>query len=299
MSTGPSDASASNKLKLRTLLQDRPWTGSLKAGTITSDLLELDFDDISEASKQFKPMVRDMAYDCGELAIVTFLQAKSFGKPLVLLPFVVAGRLQHKNIAYNTERGEVTPATLAGRRVGVRTYSQTTGVWVRGILQNDYGVDLSKVTWVTFEDGHLAEHVDPKNCVRATADKKLAAMLLDGELDAGMLGSKMPKDPSLKPVIANPEQADKDWVARNHVTPVNHMFVVSKLLCESRPDVVRSLFDMLVEASKTAPTPFPIGLDGNWKALELVSQYAYQQGVVSKQYYVDELFAEAAAILDR
>ncbi|SDK25946.1 hypothetical protein [Aliiruegeria lutimaris] len=299
MSDGSSSASATTKLKLKTLLQDRAWTPPLKDGSITSDLVELDFDDIAEASKRFKPMVREMAYDCGELAIVTYLQAKSFGKPLVLLPFVVAGRLQHKNIAYNTERGVVTPETLEGKRVGVRTYSQTTGVWVRGILQNDYGVDLGKVTWITFEDGHLAEHTDPENCVRAPEGTKVADMLLAGELDAGMLGGNMPKDSRLKTVIADPDQADKDWVARNNVTPINHMFVVSKELCDTNPDAVRAVFDMLAEANRTAPGPFPVGFEGDWTALELVSLYAYQQGVVSKKFSVDELFAEAAEILHR
>lgn len=297
MSTRQANAIAPGKLKLRTLLAEKPWNEPLHNGSIRSDLVEFDFNDVEEVSDEFKPMVRDLAYDCGELAIVTYLQAKAYGKALVLLPFVVSGKFHHKSFAYNSEVGELTPATLAGKRIGVRTYSQTTGVWVRGILQNDYGADFSKSTFITFDDAHLAEHTDPANCVRAPAGKKLKEMLLSGEVDAGLLGSNMPKDPKLKTLIPNPPEAEKEWEAKHGVTPINHMFVVTKELADARPDAVRAIFDMLVEARSTSKSPFPSGLDGNWKALELVSEYASQQGVIPRRFSVDELFADAAKIL--
>jgi 4,5-dihydroxyphthalate decarboxylase len=100
---------------------------------------------------------------------------------------------------------------LAGRRVGVRTYSQTTGVWVRGILQNEYGVDLDKVTWITFDDSHLAEYSDLPNCRRAAKGKKLVDMLLDQEVDAALLGSNMPNDPLLRTLIPNADAAALAW----------------------------------------------------------------------------------------
>jgi 4,5-dihydroxyphthalate decarboxylase len=290
-------AEASDRVKLKALLQDRPWTGPFKSGAIGSDVVDFAFDDVAQASSRFKPMVRDLAYDCGELAIVTYLQAKYYGKPLVLLPFVVFGNFHHKSITYNTDRGALTPQALAGRRVGVRTYTQTTGVWVRGILHNEYGVDLDAVTWVTFDDAHLAEYTDPKNCARAPARKKLIEMLLDGELDAAILAANMPSDPKLKPLIPDPDRAEKAWADKYGFTPINHMFVVTRALCRSRPDVVREIFRMLVEARGTTPSPFPSGLDGNWKALELVGEYAFQQGIVPRRYSLDELFADAAAVL--
>src|SRR5271169_5442058 len=188
-------------MKIDTLLQDKPWNMPLKCREIKSSIVEFDFDDIEEASDHFKPLVRDLVYDCGELAIVTYLQAKAYNKALVLLPFVVSGNFHHKSIGYNTAKGDLAPADLAGRRVGVRTYSQTTGVWVRGILQNEYGVGLDKVTWVTFDDSHLAEYSDPPNCQRAPKGKKLVDMLLDGEVDAAILGSNMPKNVQLKTLI--------------------------------------------------------------------------------------------------
>jgi 4,5-dihydroxyphthalate decarboxylase len=298
MSTGSTDALASKKVKLKTLLDEKPWNAPLLGGQIKSDLIEFDFEEIEEVSDHFKPFVRELAYDCGEPAIVTHLQAKAYGKPLVLLPIVVSGNFHHKSIAYNVSKGHLTPADLPGRQVGVRTYSQTTGVWVRGILQNEYGADLEKVTWVTFQDGHLAEHTDPSNCVRAPKGKKLKDMLLDGELDAGMLGSNMPKDDRLRTLIDDPAAAAKAWSARyGGLTPINHMFVVTREVCEKRPDAVRELYRMLAEARSSTESPFPIGLDGNWKALELVSQYAFQQKVIPRQFSVDELFADFAKVM--
>ena len=152
----------------------------------------------------FKPMVREHAYDASEMALVTYLQAKAYNKGLKLLPATMLARFQHGTVLYNSERGTLAPKDLAGKRIGVRSYSQTTGVWMRGILQNDYGVDLSGVQWVTFEDGHVAEAKDPPGVIRSKG-KDITEMLLDGELDAAIYGAAMPKDARLKSVIADPD----------------------------------------------------------------------------------------------
>ena len=130
-----------------------------------------------------------MRSDAGELAIITYLQAKSLWQTLraACLP-TISGRFQHHCIGYNAAHGELKPTDIEGRKVGVRTYSQTTGLWVRGILQHEYGVNLDKVTWVTTEDSHLAEYRDPPNCLRLPG-RKLGQMMLDGELAAGIFGN--------------------------------------------------------------------------------------------------------------
>ncbi len=138
-----------------------PITAALKSGELRSDLVDFTFAENKVANTGFKPIVREHKFDAGELAIVTYLQAKTYGKPYVLLPAVIVARGQHHTIAYNPERGKLTPAGLAGKRVGVRAYTVTTGVWMRGILKEQYGVDLNSVHWVTFEDPHLAEFTDP------------------------------------------------------------------------------------------------------------------------------------------
>ncbi len=146
---------------LRIAIGDYPHTLPLKRGEIASPWLKLDFVEVKPMHTAFKPMVREHAFDASEMALVTYLQAKAYKKGLKLLPAAMLARFQHGTVLYNSERGVLGPNDLAGKRIGVRSYSQTTGVWMRGILQNDYGVDLSGVQWVTFEDGHVAEAKDP------------------------------------------------------------------------------------------------------------------------------------------
>src|SRR5436189_1023100 len=146
------------KLKLHTMLGNYPNSKALKSGAVRSDLVDFDFVDVKVANNLFKQVVRDASYDVAELAIVTYLQAKAYGKPYVLLPAVLVSRGQHHTIAYNPDRGKLGPTDLAGKRVGVRAYTVTTGVWVRGILADEFGVDLNKIEWITFEDPHVAEY---------------------------------------------------------------------------------------------------------------------------------------------
>src|SRR5580693_9266990 len=119
-------------MRLRALLGDYPGTAALKSGAIKSDLVSFDFADYSPTHKGFKPMVREAAFDVSELAIVTYLMAKSFGKPMVLLPNVVLARFQHAYALYNAKSGTMTPADLNNKRVGIRSFTTTTGAWLRG-----------------------------------------------------------------------------------------------------------------------------------------------------------------------
>jgi 4,5-dihydroxyphthalate decarboxylase len=167
----------SNPVALPTLLGDYPVTRALRRGALTSPGVRLDFADVESVAAAFPRVVRGRAFDVAELAIVTFLLARAHGTPLVLLPAVVLGRFQLPFLVYDRERGPLAPGDLAGRRVGVRSYYVTTGVWVRGILADDWGVDLGRVTWVTFEPPHVAEFRDPPNVERAPAGKDLMAMV--------------------------------------------------------------------------------------------------------------------------
>src|ERR1700736_3795654 len=186
-------------MRLRTLLGDHPGTAALKNGSIKSDLVTFDFADYSPTNKGFKPMVREQAFDVSEMAVVTYLMAKSFGKPMVLLPNAVLARFQHGHALYNAKQGTLKPVDLNRKRVGIRSFTPTTGAWLRGILANDYGVDLDSIDWVTFEDAHVAEFKDTTK--RAPAGKQIVQMLIDGELDA-VLGEKVGL-PDLKPLFAD------------------------------------------------------------------------------------------------
>ena len=148
-------AATTEKTRLYTLLGDYPNTHALRSGGVKSDLVELSFADVKVSNTAFKPLVREAKFDLGELAIVTYLQARAYGKPYTLIPATVLGRGQHHTIAYNPKRGPLSASDLTGKRVGVRAYTQTTGAWVRGFLSDDYGVDPTKIQWITFEDPHL------------------------------------------------------------------------------------------------------------------------------------------------
>src|SRR5262249_32811986 len=131
------------KTRLRTLLGDYPNTMALKKAEVTSNIVNFDFADVKVANTAFKPLVREARFDVGELAIVTYLQARDHGKPYVLIPATVSGRGQHHTIVYNPQRGALSAHDLAGKRIGVRAYTQTTGGWVRGFLSDDFGVELA------------------------------------------------------------------------------------------------------------------------------------------------------------
>ena len=291
------------KLKLHTMLGNYPNTKALKSGAIRSDLIDFDFVEVKVANNLFKQVVRDAEYDVAELAIVTYLQAKAYGKPYVLVPAVLVSRGQHHTIAYNPDRGPLKPSDLNGKRVGVRAYTVTTGTWVRGILASDYGVDINKVEWITFEDPHVAEYRDPAIVKRAPEGKQLTQMLLDGEIAAGIVGDKLP-DPKLKHLIPNAETAAQKLAERYHGVPINHMLVVKQELSRSRPDVVKDIFRQLHESKQAAGfadggelDSYRFGVEACRPILEIIIDFCHQQKLIPRRMPVDELFDDTTRML--
>jgi 4,5-dihydroxyphthalate decarboxylase len=280
--------------RLRALLGVHPCTAALKDGSLKSDSLTFDFADYSPTHKGFKPMIREQAFDVSEMAIVTFLMAKSFAKPMVLLPSVVVARFQQPYAVYRAGLGELRPGDLRGKRVGIRSFTTTTGAWLRGILANDYGVDLNSIDWVTFEDAHVAEFRDTTK--RAPQGKEIIQMLLDGELDA-VLGEKVDR-PGLKPLFADAPAEEKAWFAKHGVLPINHMVVVSETLSRDNPDAVREVYRLLAESAALAPPDSPrFSRDEICRSLELIIRYAVQQGLIPRAFAVDELFDDLTRTL--
>ena len=285
------------KMKLATLLGNYPCAAAIRGGQIKSDLVEFDIADIKVSNTAFKPLVREARFDLAEIAIVTYLQAKAAGKAYTLIPATVVGRGQHHTIAYNPERGALKASDLTGKRVGVRAYTQTTGAWVRGFLADDYGVDPLKVQWVTFEDPHVAEYNDPGFVTRAPADKNLTQMLLDGEIDAAIVGDKIP-DPRLKPLITDADAVARQWAQTHGGVPINHMMVVRESISKSRPDVVKEIYRVLKESRRGAQPapdnslldPLRFGVEANRRSLELIIDYSFRQKLIPRKFSVDELF---------
>ena len=291
-------------VKLSLMTGNYPNTQPLKSGKVSSSLVSFDLADVKVANQHFKQVVREAKYDVSELAIVTFLQAKAYGKPYVLMPVVAVSRGQLQTIAYDGERGAMTPKDIAGKKVGVRAYTQTTGAWVRGILQEDYGVDVNGITWITTEDPHLAEYQDPPGIVlRVADDKSIPKMVIEGETVAAIVGDTIP-DPRLKYLVADHEAANKRFADKNGGVPINHMYVVRQSISKERPDVVREVFRMLVESARQGVQPgtemaagIRFGVEACRKSLEKIIDYSYKQKLIPRAFSVDELFDDTTRAL--
>ena len=290
---------------LKVNLADSALSAALKSGKVSSPIVKLEFTGPPVASEGFKGMVRDYAYDCGELAIVTYLLAKSFNKPWTLLPACVVGKFQHNTISYMARDGKVLkPKDMEGNKCVMRSYTQTTPTWARGLLQHEYGVDLSKVTWVTYEAPHIAEYVEPKGMIKVDIKQKsLPQRMIDGEADFGIIGIDGPKHPDARRLIPDHEEQVKAWHKKYGCTHINHMFVVHSDLAKTRPDVVEELWRMLVESKKAGGLtgkeidPLPFGVDACAKSLTIINQYAQEQMLIPRAFSIDELFDKSMKAL--
>jgi 4,5-dihydroxyphthalate decarboxylase len=288
-------------LTLHTLLAVYPNTHALRNGKVQSRLVNFDFADVKTANKGFKALVREEKFDLGELAIVTFLQAKAYGKPYVLMPAVVVARGQHHTIFYNPERGHLNAGDLVGRKVGVRAYTQTTGAWVRGFLEEDYGVDFRRVHWITFEDPHVAEFTDPSWVERAPRGRQLLQMLADGEIDAAIFGSENPEGTPLKPLIPNAAAVAAHWAGKHGGVPINHMMVIKESVAQARPEVVREVYRILKESAAAGGSESPgvrFGAEAVRDSLEIIIHYSERQGLIPRRLSVNELFNDVTRSLD-
>jgi 4,5-dihydroxyphthalate decarboxylase len=234
-------------------------------------------------------MVREARYDVSEMAIATFLMAKAWGKPLVLLPVTLAARFQEGALLCRKDGPVQRPEDLAGKRVGVRAYSQTTGLWLRGVLAERHGVASDSVRWVTFEDAHVAEYSDPPFVQRAPKGSDLLAMLKGGELDAAIFGNDTPSDPALRTVFPDVAAAGAAFQAQHGFIPVNHLVCVRQEIAEQQPAVVAEVARML--RSATAATSLPQGRDALRPAIALAIEYCAEQGLLPRRLTVEDAWA--------
>jgi 4,5-dihydroxyphthalate decarboxylase len=280
---------------LQAAMGSYPRTRALKDGSVTSTLLSLEFADIPVISRAFAPMVRELRFDVSEMAIATFLQAKAMGRPLVLLPVVLAARFQQSALLCRAESPVRGPADLAGRRVGVRAYSQTTGMWLRGIIAEEGGPHPADCRWITFEDAHTAGIADPPWAERAAPGQDMLAMLRSGELDAVIVGNDVPDDPGLRTVFPDPAAAADAFWSRHHIVPVNHMLTVTAELAARRPDLVAEILRMARAAAALVPpgerSPPPCDRAALRPVLELALRYMAEQDMLPRPLSIEEIWA--------
>ncbi|MFF7329531.1 hypothetical protein [Streptomyces sp. NPDC008150] len=275
-------------------VRDYAHTIPLKTGQRAVGDLSVDFPEIEPIHRAFGPMVRELRFDVAEMAIATYLQAWEQGKEISLLPIVMSGRLHHNTLAQLPDGRIGHPSELVGRRVGVRAYSQTTGLWVRGILKEDYGVDADRITWVTTEGPHVEEYVEPPNVERTSSTLK--DLLHDGDI-AAMIGGS-----GLVPVVQDWQEAERAWFDRHATVPINHMLTVRTDLLRSDPEAVRTIYEAFTSSIDDTRSQAPRsvreravthGLNDTLVAgVRLAIQYAREQQVIRSEVTPETLFAD-------
>jgi 4,5-dihydroxyphthalate decarboxylase len=304
------------QLKLKTAFRPDGHTSPLRDGIVKPRTFEIDYEDVPVLIQAFRRMVRGLEFDICEMAITTYICAKAYGKRFTAIPVFPARMFHHGAILYNTKAGIRTPKDLEGRKVGVhRGYTVTTGVWIRGILQHQYGVDLNKITWLLSGDEHVAEYRAPANVMPIEKGQKLEDMLGSGEIPA-VINIEL-EHPDVKPLIPNPTEAGFEALRTSGHYPINHTVVVKDELLEAHPGLARDIFNAFAEAKRlyvdrlrkgeiAAPTktderykrvmeitgadPLPYGIEPNRRMLEAVIQYAGEQGIINRAFTVEELF---------
>jgi 4,5-dihydroxyphthalate decarboxylase len=260
------------------------WSRDLGLRARLAAAADLDFADIAPIAKAFAPMVREQAFDLSEMAIATFVMARAHSKPLVLLPVAVFSRYQEPALlcrANDTTIGG--PADLRGKRIGIRAYSQTTAMWLRGTLLDDFGIAAGDMRWVTFEDAHVAECRDPPFAVRAPAGSNLVAMLRSGELDAIIVGGDMPEGDDLRPVFPDLDAAARRFHDTHGFEPVNHLLAARRSVVEEHPKPIAAIVRVAAEGR-------PSGRAILDPAVATAARYCFEQGLVPRLLELHELW---------
>lgn len=293
-------------LRLRSAIADYPHAKPLKTGAVASDRVALEFETVEPITRAFRRMVRTLDFDLCEIALTTHAQAHAFGKPITALPAVLFRGFHHMALVCRRDSPLRGPQDLRGKKVGVRAYSQTTGVWVRGILLDEYGVDHREITWVTEEDAHVQEYQDAPNVIRIAPGQDLRAMFHAGEIDAAIALTGL--DPATtRPVIADAEAAAAAWYRKTGAYPVNHVVCLRTALIAEHPWLAEEMMRLFLaaKANATGPSaearyasliggdPLPYGTQANRIGIEFCLRYANEQGLVPKVYRPEELFVGA------
>jgi len=289
---------------LRAALGTYPHTRALKTGALSNADVTFDFVEVEPIHKAFAPMVRRAAYDLSELAIVTALQALDHGRPIVLLPVVVAARMQRGCLIALSSKSTIDPRDLVGKRIGVRAYAQTTGMWVRAALREDHGLDVEDFQWVTHDPAHVEEYRDPAFVIHENTGKGLVDQLRGGDIDAAILGNDLPKDDTFTPVIRDHRAVDQAWVARHGFMPINHVVAVSEEAFATKPRAVRAAYELLGRAAAEAKRPAGspdvtlFGTDTLRAPLRFLVEECRRQQLIKRSLDVDEILAPAVALLE-
>ncbi len=310
-----------SKIKLKAVSRTQGNNRAVKEGRVTLPDFELEFEEIPVLVHGFRRMVRQLEFDVCEMALTTYICAKAHGVKMTALPIFLVRGFHHNAIAHHVPSGLTSPADLAGKRVGVnRGYTVTTGVWARAIIQDEYDVDLSSITWAPSGDEHVEAYQAPAN-VQPLPDSDLEAHLASGDVVAAV-GATF-DHPDIAMMIDDPFAAGLAALKERGFYPINHCVAVSDAVLAAHPEVAVQVFDAFA-ASKalylddlkagriSEPTaadkvhlavrevmddPLPYGVEPNRATLEGLVGHAVTQKIIPGPMALDELFA--TSVLDR
>ncbi len=311
-----------SKLKLKTVTRLQGNNAELKSGAVAPQGCVLEFEDVPVLVQAFRRMVRGLEFDVCEMALTTYLCAREHGVRFTAIPVFLVRGFHHGAILHNTARPVATAKDLEGQRVGVnRGYTVTTGVWARSILQEEHGVDLSKVTWVLSGDEHVEAYVAPANVVPIEPGSTIEEQLDSGEL-AAAVNIKTDK-PNFQPLIDSPMQAGlAAYRDRGHY-PINHLVAIRDEVLERHPQVARALFEAFTESKNRymeklrsgkvekpdaadrlheeilalGGNPLPYGIEPNRAVLEELIAHAMTQRILTRPVALESLFAASTVDL--
>ena len=290
---------------------------ALEDGSIHPAGFSFTFEEVPVLVHAFRRMVRTLEFEVCEMALTTYLCARDHGVPFSGLPIFLKRAFHHGAILHNIKFGLENPKDLEGQRVGVnRGYTVTAGVWARGVLQEEYGVDLSKVTWVLSGDEHVEKYRPPENVVSIEPGKTIDELLDSGDLAAAI--NIESNDPNIQPLISNPLEAGiTAFKDRGHY-PINHLIVVRDSVIKEHPGVDVAIFNAFAEAKNLylerlqtgkieSPTsvdelhlrmmglmgdPLPYGIGPNQAVLESLLKNAEAQKILRKPIEIESVFAK-------
>lgn len=321
------------KVHLKIAIADHPHTLAIKSGEIPIEGVDAEFVTVKPQIGAFRRMVRDVEFDVCEIAPTTYIIARAYGKPFVALPIFVVRRFHHSGMLVRPDAGIKTPKDLEGKRVGVRAYSVTTGVWIRQVFIDEYGLDNSKVAWVVDDEEHVTELALPSNVIHAPNGRSLADMIATADLDAGVeaaagigrtgapTGGWQEVEANYPDLMPDAEAAEADYFARTGVYPMHGTIVVKDSVLEAHPWVARSLNDAFTRAKEewldkldsgeatgagadkyralqkiVGPDPLPYGIEENRATIEALEKTAFDQGLTPRRMSMDELFVDPARV---
>jgi 4,5-dihydroxyphthalate decarboxylase len=255
---------ATQTLTLTTALRTHGHTRALKQGEIPMKGVNLSYIEVEPQILAFRRMVRDVAYDVCELAPTTYIIAKAYGAPYTAIPIFFERRFHHAGLLVRDDAGINGPKDLEGKKVGVRAYTVTTGVWTRGILMNEYGLDNSKVTWVVDDEEHVEQMTLPPNVQHVPEGKSLASMMAAGEIQAGFaanagIGREGPpqagwqakerkETENYRELFADPDALGAEWFKRTGIYPMHSTLVIKDEILKANPWLAKTLFDAFQES---------------------------------------------------